>query len=646
VESALTHWQKDRVHSTTWSSNPLEEKEKKEKKKKNNIVSATNAERKKPRYLSKPRRLSHTIQKMSSNNARPETSVASSIDAYHTPEFMLDSSSTNSTSNETTKAVVTTKGKTKASRQKQKQKQKISSSTSSSTGSPPTGPPAALSQVIANHVHPNPDDDDSSSIVHICCTVASDDAANVQTRHSRSRGTLVCVECGMRFINIKSLQKHIENKTVWTNRSLLGNRVSVMWAHNQWYEGTVTQYDTVHRRHCVVYDDGEQKWYHMSNKTFYVVSMEKDEAEEANEEEEAEEEEMDGLTDEEESGVQQQHGRSSGGTRKNNTSSKESKTKDDAAIEFNQFEEPVSQEYLLAQSIVHACFGNATQQVGYRTDGHLCVTEQDRIIAHDTGSSLLYGEVLPRGCNRILDVEHLNAAGCRSLYDLGMGIGKFALQAFVQFPNLDKVVGIELAYSRFVLGERAALTLVKEWPSQYTLLSRVPNHHIIITSNHPTTGVQRTLEFRRGNLFAATDCQDADIVIAQTNFPSETQIKLCRFLGCMKPKCKILTYLNLIPLWKKASLMFRQLAVNRSTNDRFATSWSMHRGCHFFLWERIDHTNYFDGQKTQEGDEHQNLGVSGCCFRLFSAENSRVHNSREAAADREHRQQRSIAPPN
>ena len=67
------------------------------------------------------------------------------------------------------------------------------------------------------------------------------------------------------FSNIKSLQKHIQNKTVWTNRSLLGCCVSVMWAHNQWYEGIVTQFDTVYGRHCVVYDDGEKKWYHMAN---------------------------------------------------------------------------------------------------------------------------------------------------------------------------------------------------------------------------------------------------------------------------------------------------------------------------------------------------------------------------------------------
>ena len=114
------------------------------------------------------------------------------------------------------------------------------------------------------------------------------------------------------------------------------------------------------------------------------------------------------------------------------------------------------------------------------------------------------------------------------------------------------------------------------------LVSRIPNHNIIVQNIHASTGQLRTLEFRRGNLFAATDCHDADIVIAQTNFPSETQIKLCRFLGCMKPGCKILTYLNLLPLWKRAPLMFRQLEVNRSLNDRFATSWSMHRGTFCF----------------------------------------------------------------
>ena len=424
------------------------------------------------------------------------------------------------------------------------------------------------------------------------------------------------------FSNIKSLQTHIQNKTVWTNYSLLGCRVSVMWAHNQWYEGTVTQYDTVYGRHCVVYDDGEKKWYHMANKTFYIV--------------------LDTDSRGEDSSARGASDGAPRGTRKGKVPNSPAFDENMSDVESKHYyDEPLSKNYVLAQSIVHMCFGNSTQQVGYRTDGHLCITDQDRMVAHDTGASLLYGEVLPRGCNKILDADHLNAARCKTLFDLGMGIGKFALQAFVQFPNLDRVVGVELAQSRFVLGEKAALTLVAETrdngASRYRLLSRVPSERIIVAQSM-IDGRERLLEFRKGNLFAATDCHDADIVIAQTNFPTEMQTKLCRFLGCLKPGAKILTYLNLFPLWKRAPIIFRQLDVNRSPEDRFATSWSMHRGCHFYLWERSHPGAYFEGQKHQEygpnGERGHGFRASSdgvTCFPAFfrccGAESARIQNS-------------------
>ena len=85
--------------------------------------------------------------------------------------------------------------------------------------------------------------------------------------------------------------------------------------------------------------------------------------------------------------------------------------------------------------------------------------------------------------------------------------------------------------------------------------------------------------------------------------------------------------------------MFRQIDINRSLNDRFATSWSMHRGCHFFIWERIDHNNYFEGQKTQGNDPESNdaMGSQGCCFNFFSSESARVHNSATTKATKETR---------
>jgi hypothetical protein len=318
--------------------------------------------------LTKPRRLSHTIQKKMSNNHATEAATAATT-----------ATATGPTSSPPERDV----------KVRHRQEQPHHSSTppplqprpqpnqlknTAVGGAPKPGNISAgadaAAAMLATHI---PDDD--SSVMHISCTVASDEADNVQHRHSRSRGTLVCVECGMRFSNIKALQNHIQNKTVWTNRSLLGCRVSVMWAHNQWYEGTVTQYDVVHGRHCVVYDDGEQKWYHMANKTFYVVN----------------------LTDDGASSNDDQDGSSggSGGGGGGNRFNHKTLAQQDLESKFYE-EEPLNKDYLMAQSVVHACFGNATQQVGYRTDGHLCVTEQDRIVAHDTGSSLLYGEVLPR----------------------------------------------------------------------------------------------------------------------------------------------------------------------------------------------------------------------------------------------------------
>ncbi len=62
-----------------------------------------------------------------------------------------------------------------------------------------------------------------------------------------------------------------------------------------------------------------------------------------------------------------------------------------------------------------------------------------------SGSSLLYGEVLPSGVTKLLDSIHLDASRAHVLYDLGCGIGKLAVQAWLQWPHLTKVVGVEVS---------------------------------------------------------------------------------------------------------------------------------------------------------------------------------------------------------
>lgn len=84
---------------------------------------------------------------------------------------------------------------------------------------------------------------------------------------------------------------------------------------------------------------------------------------------------------------------------------------------------------------------NFSFEVSDSADGTKCLSLGEKKSAHDAGNSLLYGEVLSTGISMMLDAKHLNAASCDVLCDLGMGFGKFALQAFIEFPHLNRVAG-------------------------------------------------------------------------------------------------------------------------------------------------------------------------------------------------------------
>lgn len=52
-------------------------------------------------------------------------------------------------------------------------------------------------------------------------------------------------------------------------------------------------------------------------------------------------------------------------------------------------------------------------------------------------------------CSQAFGDDHLAAANASVLFDLGMGAGKVAVQAFVQFRNLKYVYGVELSLGRY-----------------------------------------------------------------------------------------------------------------------------------------------------------------------------------------------------
>ena len=55
---------------------------------------------------------------------------------------------------------------------------------------------------------------------------------------------------------------------------LLGERIAMRWAGRKWYEGTVDKYDSANKLHHVSYDDGDERWYTMTEKTFMSIKAE------------------------------------------------------------------------------------------------------------------------------------------------------------------------------------------------------------------------------------------------------------------------------------------------------------------------------------------------------------------------------------
>ena len=195
----------------------------------------------------------------------------------------------------------------------------------------------------------------------------------------------------------------------------MGCRISCLLDFKEWHEGYVT---TFHKsgKHCVEFRAiCEKRWLNMRKMAFYIVE------------------------------------------RPAYASSFAEYKDDDVFTNINGasgedswvYAEDISIDYAFAQSVLFKVYGSSVQETGHKTKGHVCVTDSDRDNAKNNKGSLLYGELLPRGANKAFGVRHLNCSDAKVLFDLGMGAGKVAVQAFVQFRNLEYVYGVELSVGRY-----------------------------------------------------------------------------------------------------------------------------------------------------------------------------------------------------
>lgn len=341
-------------------------------------------------------------------------------------------------------------------------------------------------------------------------------------------------------------------QTAWSNSSLVGCRVSVLLENREWSEGLVSQYHRSSGKHCVEFrHSGARRWLVMLRTAFYIVD------------------------------------------RCNSALSEETKEPEGfskgSLAEPWTFAEDLSLSYAKSQSTIHECYGRRVQETGHKTVGHTCVTEEDKRNACESHGSLLYGELLPRGVNKALDERHLDARRASSLYDLGMGTGKVAMQAFLQFPNLKRVYGVELSQARYKVAEEAMLALANG-PSRHHEQNIKVTSHVkgeSVTLYKSTT--KQTLHVAHGNLFYTPDVDSADIIMLETEIPSDAFGQFSALLDSAKEGSRVLTYLDLRKVWQLPgrAFPFRQLESNRSFADRYPTSWSVYRGHHLFLWVKV-----------------------------------------------------------
>lgn len=164
-----------------------------------------------------------------------------------------------------------------------------------------------------------------------------------------------------------------------------------------------------------------------------------------------------------------------------------------------------------------------------------------------------------------------------------MGLGKFILQSFLQYPNLKKVVGVELAQSRYEKGEAAVQKLVSS-------VEGFEIAHLEVRKNVAmrTKSDNRTLEMRRANFFEVQGINEADIVILETKINPTKYGELTDLLQRLKSGTKLLTYENLTEVYAAVHKEnpFIRLPINEDSSDRFKTSWDPDNGHHFYLWTK------------------------------------------------------------
>ncbi|GAB5365770.1 hypothetical protein AAMO2058_001086700 [Amorphochlora amoebiformis] len=195
-------------------------------------------------------------------------------------------------------------------------------------------------------------------------------------------------------------------------------------------------------------------------------------------------------------------------------------------------------------------------------------------------TSLLYGEILPEGIMKALDL--LGADNATSLLDVGSGRGTLAFFTFLCYPQITNITGVEISESRFSLCTKA----MKRIPC-----AEVTKNQVSINLT-PEPGKTRRLSYYKQNIMRMQDHikkLSPEIVIfdVEINFGSQ---ELIDFLRCLKPGCCVLSYEDLHAWWKKTLTVNSKIGpfpfTQFGVGNTYQTSWAPNAGYKFMAWRK------------------------------------------------------------
>lgn len=214
----------------------------------------------------------------------------------------------------------------------------------------------------------------------------------------------------------------------------------------------------------------------------------------------------------------------------------------------------------------------------WSTTGHRVLSVDDAQAALEVSAFTQYGELMPVAVHRILDGNHLNADEANAVYDLGMGLGKAIMQAYLTHSGCPRFVGVELSSERYSLAAAALgrLTLAINATTLFNTTSGV----MIEDSSG------RTLELRKGNLFDQYDALDADVVILETSFYENMLKQVADFLLGLKNNSRVIFVEDMRKLL--LTRQFSMIPVSLFKKNLHPTTWSPPslRGSKFNFWVR------------------------------------------------------------